>query len=87
MTTQVKLDKTVKFEIDNILMKYWTCETNEEKQKCELDCYTLFKHTDYHPDFIHYLETNGAGELAKEMHRFQELHDSVPHEHEYRKAG
>lgn len=86
-TSKPMLDDMALFELDQIIIKHWEAKDENDKKRCVLDCYKLFKDCNYDGGVITYLITNGAKDLADEMEHFENLHDSVPHEHEERKAA
>ncbi len=76
-----------KWEIDEVIMKYWDAKTKSKKRKIELECYKLFKNMNFNDGFIAYLNNNEAGDLGDEMDHFSDIYHKVPHEHEKRKAA
>ena len=87
MNEELDLTYGEQSQLDEIILKYMDAKDAKSKKRLVLECYKLLKVTGFNPNWINCLRSNDVGELADEMERFFQLHESVPHEHEKRKAA
>lgn len=76
-----------KWQLDQLIIRWWDASDVKDKKRIELECYKEFKTLDFNPDLITYLRENDSDTLADEMEHFKDLYQKVPHEHEDRKAA